>query len=280
MTVKIVNHHLVGPVALVALPPIDTRGTLPFKNYFKTEAPLAGAAVPSDWAAKALLAIRRMYLNDRLGCCVISYGAHQEGVWTGNVTGQPVLFPDATILAEYEAIGGYDPANPLATDNGCNPVDALNSWTAKGFGGRPPWAGWLTINAADAREVEVGCEEFGGLMVVLGLPDAWVANDMAMIKPYSTLDIAGDANPQNGHCTGMVARVADGRFKIATWGFEVYFTPAALAKYCVPAQSGGLFAGVSPDWADAVAKRTPSHIDYARLIADMNARKASLPAAD
>jgi hypothetical protein len=272
MTVKIVNHHLVGPVALVALPPIDTRGTLPFKNYFKTEAALAGAAVPSDWAAKALPALRQMYLNDRLGCCVISYGAHQEGVWTGNVSGEPVIFPDATILAEYEAIGGYNPANP-ATDNGCNPVDALNSWTAKGFGGRTPWAGWLTINATDPREVEVACDEFGGLMIVLGLPDAWVANNMAMIKPYGTLDAAGAADPSNGHCTGMVARVADGRFKIATWGMEVYFTPAALANYCVPAQGGGLFAGVSPDWADAIAKRTPSHIAYARLIADMNARK-------
>src|SRR5438477_2533220 len=43
-----------------------------------------------DWSAKAMPAIKRVYLNDQYGDCVIAGKYHQVGIWTGNSSGTPV----------------------------------------------------------------------------------------------------------------------------------------------------------------------------------------------
>src|SRR5205814_2031910 len=72
-----------------------------------------------DWSAKAMASISRVYLNNQYGDCVIASAYHQEGIWSGNETGTPVLGTDQEVLAMYHRICGPG-------DNGCNIAEVLD----------------------------------------------------------------------------------------------------------------------------------------------------------
>ena len=68
---------------------------LALENYLGAAA--SAPPAKSDWRAKAAAALGRMYLNDRLGCCVISSKAHGIGVWTGNKADDLLVHRDAGV---------------------------------------------------------------------------------------------------------------------------------------------------------------------------------------
>ena len=75
-----------------------------------------------------------MLLNDRMGCCAIAGPAHIEMLWRDN-TGSPFTPEENCVLAGYEAVGGYNPADPEATDNGCAMLNVMNYWRNTGICG-------------------------------------------------------------------------------------------------------------------------------------------------
>src|ERR1039457_2901176 len=69
--------------------------------YFDAQAAAVDLPVSTNWLAKAQDSIKRIYLNDRLGDCVIASLAHLIGLWTGNASGTAVQATDAEINAIY-----------------------------------------------------------------------------------------------------------------------------------------------------------------------------------
>src|ERR1700686_1975844 len=81
--------------SLVAL--VDTTNLPPVPASFGHET-LIGA---KDWG---------MLGNDAVGCCVISGGGHETMLLNKEV-GKTVPFSAASVLKDYSAITGYDPAD-------------------------------------------------------------------------------------------------------------------------------------------------------------------------
>ena len=203
------------------------------------------AAPPAacNWTAAAEPALKKMYLNNKLGCCVIAWGAHMEGVLTGNASGAPIIYTDKQIANQYSAIGGYVPGD-ASTDQGCDEETALNYWVQHGFAGGTKIAAWMRVNGADPGEVRAAIDLFGTVTFTAELPDAWIQNAP---RPGFVWAPAGPSDPNNGHCFGA-ASYTPTLFGDCTWGMQGSITPAAVAEYCVPAAGGGCYTVGTQDW--------------------------------
>lgn len=262
---RTIDHPAVGAVKLGRRRPQVRHPRLKLGNYLMRGLPPAPAT--ANYAPDASAALSQMYLNDKLGCCVISWMAHATGIFTGNATGgQPVIASDSEIEGAYAAIGGFDPANPEATDNGCDEETALAYWQSTGvtFGGAlHKIGGYVSVNAADPEEMRIACWLFENLMWGVELPDAWLSGSLDW-------DVAGSPNPDNGHCFGSDSYGASS-FGTSTWGAQGTITDAAAAAYAVPAAEGQLFTVVSADSIVKASQRAPSGVDYTQLMADLQA---------
>jgi len=215
-------------------------------------------------AAAAALAL--IYDNDYLGDCVIAGGYHSTGIATGNA-GKLFTASDSQIIADYSAIGGYVPGDP-STDNGCDEQTALNYWTSHGFADGTKLLGWLEVNAANPTEVMQAMFLFENLFFGLELPDAW-------ISPFPSAngfvwDVAGDPDPENGHCIVGVGYNQSG-IQIDTWGMIGTLTWAALAAYVTQAAGGMLYTWLSPDQLAKGQQNAPNGVAWRDLCLDFNA---------
>jgi hypothetical protein len=228
---------------------------------------LAFPAAPSsgDYRALASPALAQMYLNDNLGDCVIAWMAHAIGVFTGNANGTPTIFDDQDIVSMYSAIGGYDPANS-ATDNGCDENTALDYWLSTGFvTPEHKIAGVLSVDATNKQEIMAAIYLFENLMFGVALPDDWprLAN-----APGFVWDVAGDQNPNQGHCFGSASWDADG-VGVETWGMNGSITYGAIAKYAVASSGGQLFSVISREVLNRASLKAPNGFDFNALVADL-----------
>ena len=220
--------------------------------------------ISTNRAVLAMGSLRKIYLNDSIGDCVIAGGAHMEGLWSANANGAPILYSDDQIIQEYHVIGGYVPGDP-STDNGCDEVTALERWQTDGFAGGTRIAGKILVDGTDPIEVRAAINEFGCLMAGLELPDEWlphIASDSAI------LDVAGPSNPESGHCVVLID-YNPGKVIAATYGFLPFMTDAAVAKYCVPEAGGELYACVTEDWCNNKSHLSPPGLNSKQLLADL-----------
>lgn len=219
------------------------------------------------YTAHAEAAIAEMYLNNELGDCVIAGIGHVVGVITGNAGGKPFLYNSKQIIALYSAIGGYVPGDP-STDKGCDEQTALNYWQQYGApAGSHEIAGWIGVNGADPTEYRTALWLFENLYFGIELPDAWV-NPEPTASGF-TWDVAGDPDPNNGHCVVGVGYDAQG-VTIATWGMTGLITDAAIAKYATQTGSGELYTVVSQDSINRAKTKAPNGFDWSQLIADFD----------
>lgn len=237
--------------------------SLHLRNYLMRTYP--PAPVSDDWTPEAMASLNQMYLNDQLGDCVIACGAHLEGVLTGNASGTPIVYTNDQIVQQYSAISGYN--GTPQTDNGCDEQTALNYWQQNGFAGGTKFAGWIRVNGADPTETRAAINLFGNLVFGVELPDAWLES---MPSPGFTWDVAGNADPDNGHCFGGFGYVP-GKIKISTWGMTGWITDAAVAQYGADTQGGELYTVLSEDWLSKVTTLSPSGFDWSQLQADLQA---------
>lgn len=228
---------------------------VPLRNYLLRDIPTPRPVV--DYTAKALASIRRVYLNDQLGCCVVSGKMHQIGIWSGNDAAAPVLFTDQDVVRYYSIIGGYVPGNPR-TDRGCSIVAALNYMKSTGFNGHKI-VGYVGVDVTDKVESQVAIDLFGGVTLGLNLPDAWIkaAHDGAVWGP-------AQANPNNGHDV-CVTGYNDVGVQIATWGMIITITWAAFADKRVVEEC---YAEVGMDWVGPDGKSPPG-VALTQLLADL-----------
>src|ERR1022692_2199143 len=84
-------------------------------------------------SSDAMKVVSQVYMNQLLGCCVISGLGHALGVIMANAGQSPLIMTDAQTVQMYQSIGGtYIPGHP-DTDLGCDEQTAMNWWQTKGF---------------------------------------------------------------------------------------------------------------------------------------------------
>jgi peptidoglycan hydrolase-like protein with peptidoglycan-binding domain len=250
--------------------PVALGPRLKLANYLR--APLPAAPPTADYSPKGQPALGNVYLNDRLGDCVIAGAYHVVATETGNAG---ALFTATTdqLVKDYSAIGGYNPADPN-TDQGCDEPTALNYWVKNGFANGTRPLGWVTVDATNADELRSALYLFENLYFGAELPDAWV-NPMPSGSGFSW-DAAGAPVPDNGHCVIGVGYTTAG-VTIDTWGLLGTVTWDALAKYFTPDANGATYVLLTPDQLAKGQTRAPNGLDWSALISDFDAIGGHVP---
>jgi len=243
--------------------PVARAPRLSLKNYLRATLPQAPPSC--DYTNKAASVLANIYGNDKLGDCVIAGGYHVVGVETGNA-GHLFTATSDQIIADYSAIGGYNPKDP-STDQGCDETTALDYWTQTGFANGTKILGYLAVDPSNQAEVMAAMYLFENLYFGIELPDAYV-NPMPSNSGF-TWDVAGNPDPNNGHCFVGVG-YNDKGVQIDTWGMIGTFAWEAVAAYCTAKANGALYVLLTPDQLTKGETTAPNGIDWTSLISDFD----------
>jgi hypothetical protein len=242
-----------------------------FLSEYKT------SALPTPPATLALAGTNYAYIspqqsNFTLGSCVESAFFYGMGIWTGNATGTPYLATTAQVTSNYSAITGYVPGNP-STDDGTDPVAALQWYASNATPGGPPIAGALGFDyggvgvaGADQTLAMQGIDLLEGGWLTLGLPDAWVTAIPTMATGF-VWDVAGPANTANGHDVQIIGYNATG-IQIVTWDMEGSITWPAVALYVTQSAGGLGYFLLAPEEVAAASQDAPNGLNWSQLVAD------------
>jgi hypothetical protein len=262
--------HLGRHVKLGRKRPVAPCPRMRLRDYLRAALPTPPGS--ADYTAQAASVLANIYGNDSLGDCVIAGGYHVVGVETGNA-GDLFTASQDQIIADYGAIGGYNPADP-STDQGCDEQTALNYWVSKGFANGTKLVGWLAVDATNEQELQTALWLFENLYFGIELPDAWV-NPMPS-APGFTWDVAGAADHNNGHCI-MGAGYDTTGVTVCTWGMLGKLTYAAIKAYCVAASGGELYVMLSPDQLAKGQSKAPNGVAWLDLLSDFNSMGGNVP---
>lgn len=253
--------------------PIARCPRLSIKNYLLKALPAPPAGVGYQAAAKTGLSL--IYGNDTVGDCVEACMLHIQNVFEANSLFAPAPIAESVGISLYSDITGYIPGVP-STDQGTNEQDALNYWQQKGLGipYTNPIAGWMAVDATSINEVRMAIWLFENIMFGVELPDEWITPFPS--RSGFTWDVAGSANPNNGHCFPGLG-YDQHRIGIDSWGLQGYITNAAIAQYASsPDGSGELYTVLSPDAINRAKQKAPNGFDWTQLEADFQAMGGSL----
>lgn len=206
--------------------------------FHKLIDPATAPSPPSstDRRKKAMESIRRMYLNDQYGCCVISGKYHGIGVWTGNDTPSCKVVDDSIILQMYRKLAAVP-----GQDSGCVVTDVLDYWQRSGLpvgtsGLLSRIDGYVAADWRNKLEVQVAIYLFGRLTLAIDLPSEWASSPTVWDGPQS--------NIVGGHDIDCVDYNEDG-VVISTWGGTRLITWSAFTSLN---RNTELYAMVGPDW--------------------------------
>ena len=224
----------VGKTLMLGMVPTVTPPDVPkLAKYLRAG---KGAPLPPkvDYTAKAMAALRRMYLNDRYGCCVIADKYHQLGVRGGNDGGQVVTGTDQEVLDTYTRWK----AGP--GDSGCNIPDVLTRGVQTGIvanGVTYKDDGFVSVNNANADEVKTAITLFGTVVLGLNLPESWHQSDdnsdwgptnSEIIGGHDVLACSYDETGVIISTWGGLRRITWPAFTSRTWITECYAVLAPL----------------------------------------------------
>lgn len=209
--------------------------------------------------------LSQVFLNNKLGDCVIAARARRIGLLTGNAKGTPCVYTDQDIITEYERVGGYKPGDPTS-DNGCDPTVSADDGVKLGYIDGSKDLGWVAVNASNWHEVMVANFITNGACdLSMALPDAWIGNQTPRMNG-DIWDVAGEPNLENGHNVAVVDHDAQKGLLVDTWGLLVWVTPAAVAKYGAQSSNGMLIAHVNRDAIMTSAQRAPNGFDWTTML--------------
>jgi hypothetical protein len=271
---KVFAPHLNQHVVVGGARPVHL-GARKHAHFEKFIADLSAIVVPTttSFRTAADKSLRKMYLNDSLGDCVIAARNHRLGVLTGNATGTPVIATDAQIKSEYHDIGGYD--GTPATDQGCDMIVAADYGVSTGYIDGSKDLGYLIIDATNKDQVKLAMFVFEDLDIAIPLPDAW-------ISPFPSADgftwdvTKSGSNPNNGHCIPGIDIATNG-IMVDSWTLEGVITFPALADYAVDKVGGCILVHLNPDMLAKAMAKAPNGIDWAAILSEFNALGGSVP---
>jgi hypothetical protein len=232
-----------------------------FKDY-TANLPAPPAIV--DYTPKATDGLRNIFLNDKYGCCVIASGYHGVATETGNA-GNEFVASDAQIVADYSAIGGFDPSNPDGTDNGCDEVTALNYWQSNGFADGTKIVTWFQLDSSNPNEIMQALYLLEKVIVCASLPDSWL-NPTPV--DGTTWD-ADEPDESNGHSFMAAKGALEGGLVVDTWALFINLTWAAVAKDCQ------VWGYATQDMLDKATQKAPNSLDWNTLLTDAQSLQAA-----
>lgn len=230
--------------------------------------PSLTAPTTTNFRASADRALRKMYLNDQLGDCVIAARYHRIGLLTGAANaGNPFVATDAQVKSDYHDIGGYVDGSP-STDQGCDMITAADFGVSHGYADGSKDLGYIIVDATNREQVKLAMWAFENLDIAIPLPDKW-------ISPFPSADgftwgVDGDSNPENGHCIPGIDIATNG-IVIDTWALEGVITFEALAAYAVDKTGGVIIVHLNPDMLAKAMTKAPNGIDWVGIITAFNA---------
>ncbi len=187
----------------------------------------AAAPIPAsvDWYTKAAVSIARMYMNDQLGCCVVSGKAHAAGVWSANdpdsAGGQVVLATDAEISAQYRSVCGPG-------DNGCVVTDVLDYMVGTGLqmsGKRYKLKGYAAFDWRSKEMSQVAIALGGAITIAFWVPSSWM-NSAVWDVTNSGIVGGHDVTPCGYGKVTAISTTAEG-VVVSSWGRLYLITWAA-----------------------------------------------------
>lgn len=223
--------------------------------------------VPDTFGHQALVSDWRMYANDRVGDCVWAGAAHETVMWNAEVD-TAVEFTDETVLGDYSALTGYDPADP-DSDRGTDMQKAAAYRQKTGLldaaGRRHRVGAYVAITPGNPTELAAACYLFGTVGVGLRMPE-FAEEQFEQGKPWSTRGRYGTATIVGGHYVPVVGRTggADGVFDVVTWGRLQRMETGFYRRWCDEAL---VYLSLEMLRADV----SPEGFDLARLRADLQA---------
>jgi len=237
-------------------PAVHDPRTLQLANYLKP-AVLPPPPPQANWSTK--VASWPMMMNNTIGDCTIAAAGHCIEEWTTDV-GDPVIVPDATIVAVYSAVSGYDPKTGQH-DVGANELKVLNYWRQQGIGGHTIRA-YAALEPGNLDHVRDAVFVFGNCYIGLALPLSAQTQEIWSVPSGGT---AGQGAPGSwgGHAVPAVAYDPQG-LTVVTWGALKRMTWDFWSAYCDEA-----YALLSDDFL--TSDKTPAGIDLALLEQDLAA---------
>ncbi|MBV9287081.1 MAG: hypothetical protein JO288_04535 [Hyphomicrobiales bacterium] len=270
MTIKTITGHNGKTFKLGRRRPLAHGPRLRFGHFLRADAPPPPPAVANyvkSGSAPIQDAMGDILGNDDFGDCTCAAVGHCLDVLRANNNSakkwRPATRADALEFYSRVTDPSFDPETG-ANDNGADEVTVLNIWQKQGFfaDGSGKIAAWAQVDPSNETEVKQAIFLNGNVYFGVPLPDRWV-NPMPRISGF-TWDVAGDADPDNGHAFYGYGYSAKGVL-IDTWGMSGTITWPALKAYCDPHVGGGLYTVFGPDWISSVTQKSPSGFDTARL---------------
>lgn len=235
-------------------PAVHDPRTLELANYLRP-ALLPPPPAQVDWGQQ----VRSwpMMGNDRIGDCTTAAAGHCIEEWTTDA-GFPVVLPDATIIAAYAAVSGYNPVTGQH-DVGASEIKVLNYWRTTGIGGHTLRA-YVALEPGNLDHVRDAVSLFGNAYIGLALPIT------AQTQPVWSVPPGGPTGPGapgswGGHAVPVVAYDPQG-LTVVTWGALKRMTWGFWAAYCDEA-----YALLSDDFL--TADKTPAGVDLVTLQQDL-----------
>jgi hypothetical protein len=209
---------------------------------------LRGLAAPPaqvDWYSAA--PDWPMYLNDQIGDCTEAMVGHEIENASLYGYGSAIEIGDNDVLAAYERVSGYNPADP-STDQGAVLQDVYNDWRKNGVGGHRNLV-FAQVNHERLDEVKQAVAAFGavGLGIVVSQD---MMDDFNAEEPWARstgAQLGGHAVPIVGYDAKYVYVVTWGQVQRMTWP-------------CLVAVTEEAWVAVLPEWFDA-AGHDPEGID-------------------
>ncbi len=233
------------PAVRLPMPPIDAyllgRPPQPPSRF-------AAPAVP-DWG---------MLGNNSAGCCVPAGCAHATMASQADLPlVEPVAFTTQEVLAQYQAITGYDPLTG-ANDTGCVEAEVLQLWRKHGLFGGQRIAGFAPVEPHSILAVHRAIAFYGAAIIGVQLPMS-AQEQFEAGQPWT---VVPDSPIEGGHCIVPVGYDA-GAIQCVTWGRVVEVTWPWWETYV-----DEVWAAIFP--ADVEARRGPTGLDIATLTADLD----------
>ena len=265
MTIKTIIHPVTGqPFHLGRLrPSIEALGRprLRLGKYFTPDLPPPPAGPLGRYEAIPDV-IKQLYGNNDYGDCTIAGKFHLCGTFTGLANPPPMIFTDQQAVADYMRLTG-------GTDDGLDEITVLEDWRS-GTGpisSAHEIAGFASVDATNQQHVQFAVWAFLNGYLGLELPDAYISPMPS--KSGFVWDVAGDPNPDSGHCVVVVDFTPQGLI-ILTWGMWGILTWKAAAKYLSNAGQGEFHVIWTEESIIKASLQTPSGFDFTQLSTDAN----------
>lgn len=247
-----------GPLRLGKLPAREGAVTLKLATYLE---PARLPAPPAQFGHDGQVASWQMLANDRIGDCVIAGALHETMLWT-SIGSSEIAVSDDAAIKNYEAIAGYDPADP-STDQGTD-VAAAASYRRKtglldAHGKRHKVGAYLALTPGDVQEHLTGLYLFGAVGIGVRFPQS----AMQQFHDGQPWDVVAGSPIEGGHYISAVAR-RDGRIVVVTWGREQPMTDAFLQTY-----NDESYVYLSAEYLHQ--GKSPEGFDLAQLRSDLSA---------